>query len=473
MMEMPDNSAVLACADNGLKASLARLFEVLRFASVGTDPAYHGACDACAQWLVKYFQAMGFTAQIRPTTGRPAVVATLSSKAMPSHAPHVLFYGHYDVQPPDPLELWESPPFEPAIRKNGLGEDAIFARGAHDDKGQLMTFLEASRAWLSVHGRLPFRLTAVIEGDEEGESAHFDRFLAANRKEFKSDIALVCDTEMWDADTPAITTRLRGCVTEEITIEGPSKDLHSGYFGGAAINPIRVLTRIVGDLHDRNGRIALSGFYDGVGPVPAKTRRQWKGLRFNERRFMKSIGLASPAGEKGYSVIEQIWARPTAEANGIFGGYTGEGRKTVLPASATAKLTFRTVGDQDPKQIKAALRRFVNKRLPKDCKVKMGFNGADSRAVMLPEDNRFLVRAAKALGREWRREPVLIGSGGSIPAVATLKRELGVDSLLIGFAQHDDAAHSPNEKYDMKSFHKGIRSWVRVIGALGEGDGKP
>jgi acetylornithine deacetylase/succinyl-diaminopimelate desuccinylase-like protein len=331
-----------------------------------------------------------------------------------------------------------------------------------------MTFLEASRAWLSVHGRLPFRLTVIVEGDEEGESAHFDAFLAANRREFKADIALVCDTDAWDAETPAITTRLRGCVSEEITIEGPSMDLHSGYFGGAAINPIRVLTRILGDLHDNKGRVTLPGFYDGVKPIPAKTRKQWRSLKFDESAFLKSVGLKFAAGERGYSVLEQIWARPTAEANGIFGGYTGEGRKTVLPASATAKLTFRVVGDQDPRKIKAALKRFVERRLPKDCKVKLGFDGADSRAVTLPEDNRFLIGAAEALRDEWRRDPVLIGSGGSIPAVATLKRELGIDSLLIGFAQHDDAAHSPNEKYDMRSFHKGIRSWARVIGALGE-----
>jgi acetylornithine deacetylase/succinyl-diaminopimelate desuccinylase-like protein len=466
---MPDCSAVLAAADDGLKASLRRLFEFLRFASVGTDPAFHDQCQACAEWTARYLREMGFAAELRQTTGRPAVVATYAPKDLPSHAPHVLFYGHYDVQPPDPLELWESPPFEPAIRKNGSGHDAIFARGAHDDKGQLMTFLEASRAWLSVHGRLPFRLTVLIEGDEEGESGHLDRFLAANRREFKADIALVCDTEMWDADTPAISTRLRGCVTEEITIEGPDKDLHSGYYGGAAINPIRVLTRILGDLHDAKGRVTLPGFYDGVPKLPAKTRKQWRSLKFSESVFMKSMGLRVPAGEQGYSVLEQIWARPTAEANGIFGGYTGEGRKTVLPSSATLKLTFRTVGEQDPKRIKAALRKFVKDRLPKDCKVKMGFDGADSWAVTLPEDNPYLVRASQALATEWGREPAFIGSGGSIPAVATFKRVLGVDSLLIGFAQQDDATHSPNEKYDLRSFHKGIRSWVRVIGALTNG----
>jgi acetylornithine deacetylase/succinyl-diaminopimelate desuccinylase-like protein len=470
---MPNDSAVLAAADGGLAASLDRLFECLRFASVGTDPAFHGQCQDCAEWLANYLQGMGLSAGLRQTTGRPAVVATYEPEGLPSHAPHILFYGHYDVQPPDPLELWESSPFEPVIRKNGNGQDAIFARGAHDDKGQLMTFLEASRAWLSVHGRLPFRLTVLIEGDEEGESDHLDRFVIANRKALKADIALVCDTEMWDRDTPAITTRLRGCVTEEITIEGPSMDLHSGYYGGAAVNPIRVLSRVLGDLHDKKGRVTLEGFYDGVHAVPAKTRKQWRSLRFDERSFMKSVGLRIPAGERGYSVLEQIWARPTAEANGIFGGYTGEGRKTVLPSSATLKLTFRTVGDQNPKQIKAALRRHVKARLPKDCKAKFEFAGGDSWAVSLPESDPYLIRASRALAAEWDREPVLIGSGGSIPAVATFKRVLGINSLLIGFSQQDDAAHSPNEKYDMRSFHKGIRSWVRVIGALANGDARP
>src|SRR4029078_907593 len=255
---------VLQGIDDALDGSVARLFELLRFPSVGTDPAFHGACRDAAAWLKRLLAEIGFTARMDETTGQPVIVAKYAPKGLPSHAPRILFYGHYDVQPPDPLDLWESPPFEPQLRKDADGEERIFGRGPCDDKGQLMTFLEASRAWLKVKGSLPFHLTILIEGDEEGDSTHLDRYLSANRDELRADIAFICDTDMWDAKTPAIVTRLRGCIAEEIAITGPSKDLHSGYYGGPARNPIRVLTKILGELHDRNGRVKLPGFYDGV-----------------------------------------------------------------------------------------------------------------------------------------------------------------------------------------------------------------
>ncbi len=458
--------AVLRHIDNGLETSLSRLFDLIRFASVGTDPAYREGCVGAAHWIRDELKAMGFDAALRPTTGRPAVVARYAPKGLPSHAPHILFYGHYDVQPPDPLDLWESPPFEPRIRANSDGKKSIFARGASDDKGQLMTFLEASRAWLSVHGQLPMRLTVLIEGDEEGDNSHLDRFLADNREEFRADAAFVCDTGMWDNRTPSIVTRLRGCIAEEITITGPSKDLHSGYFGGAARNPIHVLTGILADLHDRNGRVTIPGFYEGVDPIPAATRRQWKALKFPERRFLKDVGLSIPAGEKGYTVNEQIWSRPTAETNGIYGGYTGEGRKTVLPSTATAKLTFRLVGRQDPVKIRKGLRKFVKDRLPKDCKVAFNSSGGDNVAVTVPESSPWVALASRALKDEWDRAPVMQADGGSIPVVATFQNILKLQALLVGFARNDDAFHSPNEKYDVESYHKGQRSWARIIAEL-------
>ena len=457
---------VLQGIDDALDESVARLFELLRFPSVGTDPAFHGACRDAAAWLESLFTEMGFAARMDETTGRPVVVAEYAPKGLPSHAPRILFYGHYDVQPPDPLDLWESPPFEPQLRKGADGEKRIFARGACDDKGQLMTFLEASRAWIKARGSLPFRLTILLEGDEEGDSRHLDRYVAKNRARLKADVAFICDTGMWDVKTPAITTRLRGCIAEEIVISGPSKDLHSGLYGGPARNPIRVLTKILGDLHDRNGRVSIPGFYDGVDPVPPATRRQWKSLKFPERKYLKGVGLSIPAGEKGYAVYEQMWSRPTAEINGIYSGYTGAGSKTVLPARAMAKLTFRLVGRQAPARIRKGLREFVKARLPADCKVSYRSEGGDSMAVTVAEKSPWVRLAQGALKDEWGRSPVLMADGASIPVVGTFKSLLGVDTLLVGFGLEDDSVHSPNEKYNLTSFRKGIRSWARIIAGL-------
>jgi acetylornithine deacetylase/succinyl-diaminopimelate desuccinylase-like protein len=459
---------VLQGIDDALDESLARLFELLRFPSVGTDPAFNGACRDAAAWLKGRLAEIGFAARTDETSGHPVIVAEYAPKGLPSHAPRILFYGHYDVQPPDPLDLWESPPFEPQLRKGEDGETHIFARGASDDKGQLMTFLEASRAWLMARGDLPFHLTVLIEGDEEGDSTHLDRYLAKNRDKLKADVVFICDTGMWDAKTPAITTRLRGCIAEEIVVSGPSKDLHSGYYGGPARNPIRVLTKILGEMHDRNGRVRLPGFYEGVDPIPPAIRRKWQSLNFPGGKYLQDIGLSIPAGEKAYAVHEQIWSRPTAEINGIYAGYTGTGSKTVVPAEATAKLTFRLVGRQTPTQVRQGLRQFVKQRLPADCKVRYKSQGGDSMAVTIAEASGWVRLAQRALTQEWRREPVLMADGVSIPIVGSFKSLLKVDSLLVGFSLEDDGAHSPNEKYNLNSFRKGIRSWARIIDGLAQ-----
>jgi acetylornithine deacetylase/succinyl-diaminopimelate desuccinylase-like protein len=465
---MGDVDAVLAAADDAFAASLGRLCELLRFPSVATDPAWHPQCLAAARWLQATLAGMGFETSLCATGGQPVVIGTYAPEALPSHAPHILFYGHYDVQPADPLDLWESPPFEPQIRKGKDGKERIFARGASDDKGQMMTFLEATRAWLVVHGRLPFRLTLMLEGDEEGDSTHFDRLLARHCRALRPDVAWICDTGAWDAATPAIVTRLRGCICEEVTVQGPRTDLHSGRYGGAARNPIHVLASLLAGLHDARGRVTLPGFYDGVQRLPAALRREWAGLDFSPRRFLGNVGLAVPAGERGYSVIEQIWARPTAEINGIFAGYRGPGVKTVLPATATAKLSFRLVEGQDPQAIRRAFHRFVRARLPADCRASFRSDGGDSRGVAVSRESPWIKAAARALAAEWGRSPVLCGDGGSIPAVESLRQHLGIDSVLVGFARADDGAHSPNEKYDIECFRKGIRSWIRIIGEQAE-----
>ena len=435
---------------------------MLRFASVGTDPARHKDCLATANWLVGQLNAMGFTAGLRQTSGQPLVVGQYVPPGA-GKLPHVLFYGHYDVQPADPLELWTSPPFEPQIRKGASGQDAIFARGSADDKGQLMTFLEASRSWLKVHGSLPFRLTVMIEGDEESDPAHIDTFLRENAREFPVDAAFICDTGMWDAKTPGIDTQLRGCMGIEVTVIGPKIDLHSGLYGGPVQNPIKVVSRIIAAIHDRRGRIAIPGFYDGVKPIPPKVRKQWESLKFPAKKFLGDVGLSIPAGEQGFSALEQMWARPTAEVNGIYGGYRGVGSKTVLPAEATAKLTFRLVEGQDPKKIRKAFKAFVKDRLPADCKARFDDSGGDSSGIAVAVDTPWIRAAQAALKDEFGREAVLMGAGYSIPVVESFKKYLKVDSLLVGFGLPDDNAHSPDEKYDVASFRRGTRTWARIF----------
>jgi acetylornithine deacetylase/succinyl-diaminopimelate desuccinylase-like protein len=457
---------VLATIDRDLDQSIERLFALLRIPSISTDPAYRDECRKAADWLAHELAALGFNADVRATKGHPMVVAHYGPKVggPKDGGPHVLFYGHYDVQPPDPLELWETPPFEPRLVGSN-GNRRIVARGVADDKGQLMTFVEACRAFIAAEGKLPLRVTILLEGEEETGSPSLPPFLDAHKEELAADVALVCDTDMWDANTPAITTMLRGLVLEEVIVEGADRDLHSGLFGGAAINPIRVLARILADIHDGDGRVAIPGFYDGAGELDPEIRAQWRALDFNESRFLGDLGLKAPAGEKGRSVLEQIWARPTCDANGIIGGYTGAGSKTVIPARASAKLSFRLVGKQDPIAVRDGFRAFVRARLPADCKAEFLSHGA-SPALQLPLSSPYLAKTREALEAEWKRAPVLKGSGGSIPIVGSFKRDLGMDSLLVGFGLDDDRIHSPNEKYNLASFHKGARSWARILSAL-------
>jgi len=462
---MPDQKsldAVLAHIDADIDGSLERLFALLRIKSISTDPAFAGECKAAAEHLQKDLASLGFAADVRPTGGHPAVVGKSNGSG-----PRVLFYGHYDVQPVDPLNLWEYPPFEPAVRTLPDGRKAIVARGAEDDKGQLMTFVEACRAWKKVTGSLPMPITIVLEGEEEIGSKHLGAFLKSNAADLKADFALVCDTGMWDQNTPAITTSLRGLVYEEVKVKAANRDLHSGLFGGGAQNPIRVLSRMLGGLHDDYGRITLSGFYDGVKDTPPDILEAWKKLNLSADSFLKPIGLSVPAGEKDRLLIEQVTSRPTCDVNGIYGGYTGEGAKTVIPAEATAKVSFRLVEGQDPQKIRDTFRAYVKSKLPADCSVEFAEH-TNAPAIALDWNMKPLAAAKRALTAEWGKEAVLIGSGGSIPVVADFKKTLGLDAVLVGFGLEDDRIHSPNEKYDLKSYHKGIRSWARILAAFAE-----
>lgn len=462
MTDKTSLDAVLAHIDANIDGSLERLFALLRIKSISADPAFAGDCKSAADHLAKDIASLGFATDVRPTGGHPAIVGKSNGSG-----PRALFYGHYDVQPVDPLNLWEHPPFEPTVKTLSDGRKAIVARGAQDDKGQLMTFIEACRAWKAVTGGFPVPITVVIEGEEEVGSKNFGAFLKNNKADLAADFALVCDTNMWDQDTPAITTSLRGLVYEEVRIKAANRDLHSGLFGGGAQNPIRVLTRILGGLHDENGRITIPGFYDGVKDTPPDVLEAWKKLNFSAETFLKPIGLSIPAGEKDRLLIEQVSSRPTCDINGIFGGYTGEGAKTVIPAEAAAKVSFRLVEGQDPQKIRDAFRAYVRERLPADCSTEFA-DHTNAPAIALDWTMKPLGAARRALTDEWGREALLIACGASIPIVADFKHTLGLDTVMVGFGLEDDRIHSPNEKYDLKSFHKGIRSWARILAAFAE-----
>lgn len=463
---MSDLDAVLARADANLASSLATLFDLVRIKSISTDPAYREDCRAAAAYLVRYLNGLGFDASVRETAGNPVVVAHHAGAG--PDGPHALFYGHYDVQPVDPLELWTHDPFEPAIRDGDNGRKIITGRGTSDDKGQLLTFVEAVRAYKEVNGQLPLRLTLLFEGEEESGSPSLKPFLLANADELSADFAMICDTSMWDADTPAICASLRGLVGEEVVITAADRDLHSGGYGGVAANPLHILSDILAGLHDRTGAVTLPGFYDGVDETPVAIKADWQQLEAASPHFLSDIGLSLLAGERGRSLLELIWARPTAEVNGISGGYAGDGFKTVIAAKATAKVSFRLVGRQDPVKIRDSFRAYVRSKVPSDCQVAFASHGA-SPGLQLPYDSPLLDRARAALSREWPQPAIVVGGGGSIPVVGDFRTILGMDSLLAGFSLADDRVHSPNEKYDLVSFHKGIRSWVRIIDAVAAG----
>ncbi len=455
--------ATLAHIDANLSQATDRLLELLRIPSISTDPAYAADCNTAADWLVADLQSIGIDATKRPTPGHPMVVGHVGGDGY-SKGPHLLFYGHYDVQPVDPLELWERDPFDPQVEDTAKGK-VIRGRGAADDKGQLMTFVEACRAWKAVNGTLPCRITFFFEGEEESGSPSLVPFMKENAKELSADFALICDTGLFESKTPGIVTMLRGMMGDELTITGPSKDLHSGMYGGVSMNPIRVLTKILAGLHDDQGRITLPGFYDGVPELPDELRAQWEGLSFDHDAFLGDVGLSNPAGEQDRTPIEMIWSRPTCEVNGIWGGYTGAGFKTVLPAQAHAKISFRLVGDQDPDAIRMSFRKMVQDALPADCTVTFK-DHSNGRASVFETDDPAFEAARQALSDEWNVPAAYIGCGGSIPIAGHFQRIVDTTPMLIGFGKDDDQIHSPNEKYDMESFHKGMRSWVRILAAL-------
>lgn len=435
-----------------------RYFEFLSIPSVSTERAYKKHCDEAALWLKADLQSMGFVSEVLETPGHPMVLA----HAGPEGAPHVLFYGHYDVQPVDPLDLWEGDPFTPVFVDTPTGR-AVRARGASDDKGQVMTFLEALRCFRDQTGGLPCRVTVLLEGEEETGSPSLPGFLKAYQERLKADIALVCDTDRPSLSQGAITTSLRGLVLEEVILKAAERDLHSGFYGGVACNPIRVLALVLADLHDGEGRVTLEGFYDGLAEVSASQKAQWEALNLTPEQFLAPIGLELNAGEMGKTIPEMLWARPVCDVNGITGGYGGEGSKTIIPAQASAKVSFRLVSGQDPEQVAAAFRQHVRARVPADCSVAFKSRNA-SPAVAFDTKGRAFEQARRALATTFPDQPpAVIGCGGSIPVVSAFKNMLGMDSLLMGFALADDKIHAPNEKYNTASYEAGCEVWIRFL----------
>jgi acetylornithine deacetylase/succinyl-diaminopimelate desuccinylase-like protein len=452
--------AVLAKIDTDLDAALERLMGLLRLQSVSTDPAYKEQVNKAADWLVEDLKSLGVDASKRDTPMHPMVVGHVGNIGT-----HLLFYGHYDVQPVDPIELWGHDPFEPFIEdRNGI--KVIRGRGTSDDKGQLMTFMEACRAWIAVHGELPCKITFLFEGEEETGSPSLVPFMEANKDELKADLALICDTGMVAKGVPSIASQLRGMLKDEMTIHGPAMDLHSGHYGGPAINPLKEISRIIASFHDDEGRVTIDGFYDDVIEIGDNLKAQWETCGFDEAEYMEGAGLTTPAGEQGYSILEQQWSRPTLEINGMWGGYQGAGTKTVIPAQAHAKITCRLVGDMDPDDIRIKLRAHVEGMLRPDASVTWDNDLEGAPPSVMNTDRPEFEQARQALSAEWDREAVFVGMGGSIPIAGHFKTVLDMDAMLIGFASEDDRIHSPNEKYDVEAFHKGMRSWARVLAAL-------
>ncbi|MGC3969839.1 MAG: dipeptidase [Pirellulales bacterium] len=435
-----------------------QLCQLLRIPSVSAQSTHKSDIRAAAEWVAGQFRGMGMKAEICETPGHPIVYAEICQAP---GATTVLVYGHYDVQPPDPLDLWETPPFEPT-RRNGN----LYARGATDDKGQMFTHVKSAEAWLKTEGKLPINLKFLIEGEEEVGSEHLDDFIKQNSEKLKCDVCVISDTSQFGPGLPAITYGLRGISYFELKLQGPDRDLHSGVFGGAVVNPANALVKMLTALVDDQGRVQVPGFYDDVTPLTDRERQEFATLPYDEAEFRSSIGVKELNGEAGFTNIERRWARPTCDVNGLTSGYQGEGAKTVLPAKASAKFSFRLVPKQDPVKLKTALETFLKKLCPPGIAMELiGYHGAPG--VVVPLESPYMAAAVQAVEHGFGRRPVFIREGGSIPVVSTFHDLLGVDTLLLGWGLNDDNTHSPNEKFCLADFHRGIKASAALWEELG------
>jgi acetylornithine deacetylase/succinyl-diaminopimelate desuccinylase-like protein len=438
-----------------MSTELESFFEYLRFPSISASPEHAPDCRACANWLVAFLSSLGLQVDGCETKGNPIVLARTIPRL--PNAPTVLLYGHYDVQPVEPLELWETPPFEPAIRNS-----FVLARGATDNKGQTFSHLIGLQRLLA-NGPLPLNLIVVIEGEEEIGSPHFSEFLRTHRDELSCDVALISDTSMIEPGWPALTLGLRGIACFEVSVCGPNADLHSGMFGGAIPNPAQALSKILAALHDENGRITIPGFYDDVLPVPELELAAWQTLPWNEQWFEQTTGATANGGEANYSLLERVWARPTAEINGLTSGHQGTGSKTIIPFSASAKLSFRLAPTQDPDRVATIVSEWFEQQF-----LARGLLGTvaydhGGRPFYTPPDNAFIAAASSALSDVFGREPALTREGLSIPVTAMLQKELGIPVVLAGLGLPDCLAHSPNESYPLAHLEIGAALFAAMV----------
>ncbi|MBI5443765.1 MAG: dipeptidase [Deltaproteobacteria bacterium] len=453
---------VLSTIRSGETKLLEELFDFLRIPSVSTNPVFAKEVEHCAEWLADVLRRAGFQSSVEPTGGHPAVLAEW--RGAPG-APTVLIYGHYDVQPADPLEAWTSPPFTPTVR-----DGDVIARGASDDKGQVFCHVAAARAHLEVRGKLPVNLIFLVEGEEESGSTNLEQYVREHRERLACDAVIVSDSAQFAPGLPALTYGLRGLMYLEVTVTGPALDLHSGTFGGAVVNPANALAWIITRLHDEANRVAVPGFYDGVLPLQQWEREAFARLPFDEREYCRKLGLTALWGEEGYSTLERAWARPTLDVNGIWSGYTGEGSKTVLPSTASAKISCRLVPNQEPARIWELVKARLEALCPPGCTLQARLLHS-GKPVLLPVDTEVARAARKAAAEAFGAEPVLIREGGSIPVVQTFQEVLGAPGVLLGFARPDDRAHGPDEKFNLADFFKGITASARLLEELGRGRG--
>ena len=444
---------------------LEELKEFLRIPTVSADPECKPHLIRGAEFVYKQLADLGMKAEIVPTAGHPIVYAEWLGAP---GAPTVMVYGHYDVQPPDPLDLWTTPPFEPTVR-----DGKLYARGATDDKGQVFTHIKSAEAWLKTVGKLPVNLKYVIEGEEEVGSRNLEDFLAARKESLSCDVAVVSDTSQYAPNQPAITYGLRGILAVEVTVTGPKKDLHSGVFGGAVMNPATGLARMIASLHDEHGRVRIPGFYDAVQPLSDAERQQFLDLNFDEAAFKAELGISEVFGEAGFTTLERRWARPTCEVNGLVSGYTGVGPKTIVPSKATVKITCRLVPTQDPHQLTESLHQYLKAQCPPSLSFEFtSYHGCP--AFVFDPTSPYIEAAAEAIREAWGVQQVrLIREGGSIPVVQTFKDVLGVDTLLLGWGQNTDNLHSPNEHFSIADFHRGTKAsaslWAKLAAMQGDG----
>jgi acetylornithine deacetylase/succinyl-diaminopimelate desuccinylase-like protein len=440
---------------------LDELKALLAIPSISALPEHAGDVRRCAEWCVEEMRRDGLhNVRLIETPGNPVAYGDWLDAP---GAPTILFYGHYDVQPVDPLNLWESPPFEATIR-----DGEIYARGSADDKGQVFMHLKAVEAHLKQNGKLPVNIKFMLEGEEEVGSEHLDDFVRSHKSELAADVVVISDSPMFARGVPSICYGLRGLVYFQINLRGSSTDLHSGSFGGAVANPAFVLAQMLAQMKDKSGRVKIPNFYDDVKPLQEEERKAWASLPFNEKAYRKDFGIPKVFGETGFTTLERTWARPTLEVNGLLSGFTGEGAKTVLPAVAMAKISMRLVPDQDPNKIATLFESYVRKIAPKTVELKIT-RMQGGKPWMTSFDNAYVQAAGRAIEKGFGRSPIFTREGGSIPVVSTFQEDLGLPSVLFGVGLPDENAHAPNEKLDVSNFHNGIIASAYLYEEIGKG----